>query len=227
MVSIFGLVDLKYPRQLWKKNKEECFAFLITFVITMSVGIPQGILFGVLLSLLTMIYRTSRPHIAILGRIKNTEYFKNINRFQKDIEVDNRILILRFDAQLFFGNQDYFKKELQKQVVLKGEKLELIIINAEAINYIDSSALNMLEKVCGDLKKTGLNIMIVGAIGPIRDIIFDHALIRIIGSRNLFITTSEAVNAFLDGTVVSKIQKKITRQNLTVTNVTKNIVKED
>ena len=164
MVSIFGLVDLKYPRQLWKKNKEECFAFLITFVITMSVGIPQGILFGVLLSLLTMIYRTSRPHIAILGRIKNTEYYKNINRFQKDIEVDNRILIIRFDAQLFFGNQDYFKKELQKQVVLKGEKLELIIINAEAINYIDSSALNMLEKVCEDLKKTGLNIMIVGAI---------------------------------------------------------------
>ena len=227
MVSIFGLVDLKYPRQLWKKNKEECFAFLITFVMTMSVGIPQGILFGVLLSLLTMIYRTSRPHIAILGRIKNTEYYKNINRFQKDIEVDNRILILRFDAQLFFGNQDYFKKELQKQVVLKGEKLKLIIINAEAINYIDSSALNMLEKVCGDLKKTGLNIMIVGAIGPIRDIIFDHALIRIIGSRNLFITTSEAVNAFLDGAVVSEIQKKITGQNLTVTNVTKNIVKED
>ena len=227
MVSIFGLVDLKYPRQLWKKNKEECFAFLITFVITMSIGIPQGILFGVLLSLLTMIYRTSRPHIAILGRIKNTEYYKNINRFQKDIEVDSRILILRFDAQLFFGNQDYFKKELQKQVVLKGEKLELIIINAEAINYIDSSAMNMLEKVCGDLKKAGLNIMIVGAIGPIRDIIFDHALICIIGSRNLFITTSEAVNTFLDGTVVSGIQKKITRQNVTVTNVTKNIVKED
>ena len=226
MVSIFGLVDFKYPLQLWKKNREESFAFLITFIITMSVGIPQGILFGVLLSLLTMIYRTSRPHIAILGKIKNTEYYKNINRFQKDIEVDDRMLILRFDAQLFFGNQDYFKKELQKQVVLKGENLELIIINAEAINYIDSSALNMLEKVCGDLKKTGLNIMIVGAIGPIRDIIFDHALIHIIGSGNLFITTSEAVNTFLDGTVVSEIQKKITHQNLTVTNVTKNIGKE-
>ena len=77
------------------------------------------------------------------------------------------------------------------------------------------------------LKKAGLDIRIVGPIGPIRDIIFDHALIRIIGFRNLFITTSEAVNAFLEGTVVSEIQKKITRQNLTVTNVTKNIVKED
>jgi SulP family sulfate permease len=226
MVSIFGLIDFKYPRQLWKKTREESVAFIVTFVITMTVGIPQGILFGVLLSLLTMIYRTSRPHIAILGKIKHTEYYKNINRFQKDIEVDDRMLILRFDAQLFFGNQDYFKKELQKHVAHKGKNLELIIINAEAINYIDSSALNMLEKVCTDLKETGLQIMMVGAIGPIRDIIYDHALIQIIGSENLFIKTSEAVNTFLEGTVVTAIQKKITRQNLTVTNVTKNIEKE-
>ena len=226
MVSIFGLIDFKYPRQLWEKNREESVAFIVTFVITMTVGIPQGILFGVLLSLLTMIYRTSRPHIAILGKIKHTEYYKNINRFQKDIEVDDRMLILRFDAQLFFGNQDYFKKELQKHVAHKGKNLELIIINAEAINYIDSSALNMLEKVCTDLKETGLQIMMVGAIGPIRDIIYDHALIQIIGSENLFIKTSEAVNTFLEGTVVTAIQKKITHQNLTVTNVTKNIEKE-
>ncbi len=226
MVSIFGLIDFKYPRQLWKKNREESVAFIVTFIITMTVGIPQGILFGVLLSLLTMIYRTSRPHIAILGKIKYTEYYKNINRFQKDIEVDDRMLILRFDAQLFFGNQDYFKKELQKHVAHKGKNLELIIINAEAINYIDSSALNMLEKVCTDLKETGLQIMMVGAIGPIRDIIYDHALIQIIGSENLFIKTSEAVNTFLEGTVVTAIQKKITHQNLTVTNVTKNIEKE-
>ena len=222
MVSIFGLIDLKYPKLLWKKNREECFAFLITFVMTMSVGIPQGILFGVLLSLMTMIYRTSRPHIAILGQIKNTPYFKNINRFEKDIEIDERILILRFDAQLFFGNQDYFKKELLKQVSLKGENLKLIIINAEAINYIDSSALNMLEKLCLDLKKSDFKLMITGAIGPIRDIIFDHELIDIIGSENLYIQTSEAVNSFLERASVSEIQKKITQQNLTVTNVTNN-----
>ena len=190
--------------------------------MTITMGIPQGILFGVLLSLMTMIYRTSRPHIAILGQIKNTPYFKNINRFEKDIEIDERILILRFDAQLFFGNQDYFKKELLKQVSLKGENLKLIIINAEAINYIDSSALNMLEKLCLDLKKSDFKLMITGAIGPIRDIIFDHKLIDIIGSENLYIQTSEAVNSFLERASVSEIQKKITQQNLTVTNVTNN-----
>jgi len=226
MVSIFGLIDIKYPRQLWKKNRDECLAFLITFIITMTVGIPQGIVIGILLSLLTMIFRTSKPHIAILGKIKNTEYYKNVNRFEEDITVDKRILIFRFDAQLFFGNQDYFKKELLKQVAIKGAELELIIINAEAINYIDSSALNMLEKVCTDLRETKIKIMITGAIGPIRDIIFNHKLITIIGTDNLFINTSEAVNTFSERNIVSGIQRKISTQNLTVTNVTKNNTNE-
>ena len=221
MVSIFGLIDFKYPIKLWEKNRDESLAFFITFIITMSVGIPQGILFGVLFSLLTMIYRTSKPHIAILGKVKNTEYYKNISRFEKDVVIEENILIFRFDAQLYFGNQNFFKKELLNQVELKGNKLELIIINAEAINYIDSSALTMLEKLCMDIKNSGVKIMISGAIGPIRDIIFNHKLIKIIGPENLAIKTSEAVNLFNDGASSSEIQKKISNQNLTVTNVTK------
>ncbi len=221
MVSIFGLIDFKYPMKLWKKNRDESLAFFITFIITMSFGIPQGILFGVLFSLLTMIYRTSKPHIAILGKVKNTEYYKNISRFEKDVVIEENILIFRFDAQLYFGNQNFFKKELLNQVELKGNKLELIIINAEAINYIDSSALTMLEKLCVDIKNSGVKIMISGAIGPIRDIIFNHKLIKIIGPENLAIKTSEALNLFNDGASSSDIQKKISNQNLTVTNVTK------
>ena len=221
MVSIFGLIDFKYPIKLWEKNRDESLAFFITFIITMSVGIPQGILFGVLFSLLTMIYRTSKPHIAILGKVKNTEYYKNISRFEKDVVIEENILIFRFDAQLYFGNQNFFKKELLNQVELKGNKLELIIINAEAINYIDSSALTMLEKLCVDIKNSGVKIMISGAIGPIRDIIFNHKLIKIIGPENLAIKTSEAVNLYNDGASSSDIQKKISTQNLTLTNVTK------
>jgi len=219
MVSIFGLVDFSYPKKLWVKNREECIPYLFTFIITMTVGIPQGILFGVLISLLTMIYRTSNPHIAVLAKIKGTQYYKNIRRFEGDIEIDDRILILRFDSQLFFGNKDYFKKELLKQIKGKGAALELIIINAETINYIDSSALDMLEKIFDDHKNQGLRIMIAGATGPVRDIIFKHDLIQIIGKENLFIKTSEAVNAFLEGTTNSDIQKKITLQSKTNTDL--------
>jgi len=219
MVSVFGLINFKYPLELIKKNRNESFTFFITFIMTMSVGVPQGILFGVLFSLLTVIFRTSKPHIAILGKVKNTEYYKNISRFEKDVIIEENILIFRFDAQLYFGNQNFFKKELLNQVALKEEKLELIIISAEAINYIDSSALNMLEKLCVDIKNSGVKIIISGAIGPVRDLIFNHKLIKIIGTENLAIKISEAISIFKEGTSASDIQIKISNQNLTLTNI--------
>jgi SulP family sulfate permease len=95
-----------------------------------------------------------------------------------------------------------------------------VILNAETINFIDSSALSMLEKIFEDHKNQGLKIMIAGATGPVRDIIFGHDLIQIIGEENLFIKTSEAVNAFLEGTTTSAIQKKITLQSQIKTNLT-------
>ena len=106
-----------------------------------------------------------------------------------------------------------------KQIKNKGAALELIIINAETINYIDSSALGMLEKIFDNHKNQGTRIMIAGATGPVRDIIFKNDLIQIIGEENLFIETSEAVNAFLEGISNSDIQKKITLQSKTDTNL--------
>ncbi len=213
MVSIFGLVDFKYPLVLWKKNKEECLVLIGTFIATMVLGIAQGIIIGIILSLIIMVYRTSKPHFAILGQIKETSYYKNINRFKEHIEDDESILILRFDAQLFFGNQEFFKKELMHQIGLKGASLKLVIIDAKSINYIDSSAINMLTKTCSELKNNGLKIMIAGAIGPIRDIIFNDSLVGIIGEENLFINTAEAVDTYRKKAKISDIQKIVNTQS--------------
>lgn len=213
IVSIFGLIDFKYPITLWKKNKEECIPLIGTFIVTTVFGISQGIIIGIILSLIIMIYRTSKPHFAVLGQIKGTSYYKNITRFKEQTEEHESILILRFDAQLFFGNQEFFKKELFNQIKLKGAPLKLVIINAKSINYIDSSAINMLEKACKEMKEKGLQIMISGAIGPIRDIIFSHSLVNIIGSENLFVNTSEAVDVYLKKTKTTDIQKMISCQN--------------
>ena len=110
MVAVFGLIDLRYPAQLFRSRKDEFMLLVATFVITLTVGIKDGILVGVLLSLLLLVYRTSRPHIAVLGKIKGTNYFKNVLRFPAETEIHDAFLIIRFDAQLFFGNKDYFKK---------------------------------------------------------------------------------------------------------------------
>lgn len=192
MVAVFGLIDFKYPIQLFKNRKDEFFLLIVTFLMTLVIGIKEGILLGVLISLLLLVYRTSLPHIAILGRIKGTNYFKNTERFPSHTEVDDTILIIRFDAQLFFGNKDFFKKELYKNIQRKGVSLKTIILNAESINYIDSSAVHMLKQVLADLENRGIQLLLSGAIGPVRDILFNSDLTDIIIKDHLFVTTKEA-----------------------------------
>lgn len=212
MVAVFGLIDLKYPMQLWKNRKDEFALLAATFLLTLGLGIKEGILLGVLFSLLLLVYRISKPHIAILGRIGDTQYFKNINRFADDIQEFENMLILRFDGQLFFGNKDYFRSQLQRQINRKGPALKFIILNAEAINYIDSSAVFMLKAFIRDLKRDGIQFLMAGAIGPTRDILFSSGLVQEIGPDNLFVRTYEAYEFANSASGKSDLQRRISTQ---------------
>jgi len=212
MVAVFGLIDVKYPRQLWKNRKDEFVLLVVTFVLTLGLGIKEGILLGVLLSLLLLVYRISKPHIAVLGRIRGTNYFRNLDRFAKDAEDSEQFLILRFDGQLFFGNKDYFREQLQKRILKKGSSLKYIILNAEAINYIDSSAVFMLRALIEDLKKEGIRFVVAGAIGPTRDIFHHSKLIDEIGRENFFADTYQAYTQCSAEGSRSEMEAKIATQ---------------
>ncbi|WP_298473105.1 sulfate permease [uncultured Maribacter sp.] len=218
MVSVFKLIDIGYAKQLWIHRKDEFFVLLITFLATLSIGIKEGILIGVLISLLLMVYRTSNPHFAVLGQIKGTDYFKNINRFEEDVVLQEDLLIVRFDAQLYFANASYFKKELFKHINAKGIALKGVILNAEAINYIDSTAANMLKKVILELQEKGVRFYIAGAIGPTRDIIFSSGIIHLVQRENLFVKTKAAVAYFNNPEITEGLGVKIAHQNKTYSN---------
>lgn len=213
LVAVSGLIDVEYPKRLYQKRKDEFFLLVFTFVVTLIIGVKEGILLGVLLSIFLMIYRTSKPHIAVLGNVKGSDYYKNISRFEKDVEDREDLVIVRFDAQLYFGNKDYFKKELFKLINKKGKQLKAVILNAESISHIDSSANLMLLKLVSKLKERDVKFIITGAIGPTRDIIYSGGIVEIIGTENLFVRTSEAVCYFDSKCAPSLIQKKITQQN--------------
>lgn len=213
MVSVFGLIDVAYPKRLWRLRKDEFLVLLFTFLITLFIGIKEGILIGVLFSLLLMVYRTSKPHFAVLGNIRGTDYYKNIDRFGEEVEIREDLLIIRFDAQLYFGNASFFKAQLFKHVMAKGEKLRGVVLNAEAINYIDSTAARMLVTVIGELQQKGVRFFIAGAIGPTRDIVFSSGIIDLLKKEHLFVQTKEAVAYFDDPSTVSILQGKVAYQN--------------
>ncbi|MBX2840679.1 MAG: solute carrier family 26 protein [Flammeovirgaceae bacterium] len=192
MVAVFGLIDFKYPLRLWKNRKEEFTLLIFTFLITLTIGIKEGIILGVLLSLLMLVYRTTKPHLAILGNIPQTNLYKNIQRFPEALQRDD-ILIIRFDAQLYFANSQYFKEAIEQEIKKKGEKLKLLIISAEAINYLDSSANHTLSQLIEEIQKKNISIYISSAIGPVRDLLKKGGIGDQITEENMFNTVSEAI----------------------------------
>ena len=218
MVSVFGLIDFSYTKRLWKYRRDEFVVLLGTFSITLFIGIMPGIVVGVLISLLLMVYRTSNPHFAELGKIKNTNYYKNIKRFGSEALVRDDVLIVRFDAQLYFGNANYFKTKLFKLIHAKGPALEAVILNAEAINYIDSTASNMLRRVIEKLYEQGIHLFITGAIGPTRDILFTSGIMEVLPKESLFVETKEAVTFFDDPQSRPKIESSVAYQRNKVGN---------
>ena len=191
MVAVFGLIDFKEAIHLWHANRLDFWMLLSTFVATLALGIEQGVGFGVILSLLMVIFRTSRPHIASLGRIPNTAIFRNLERFD-DLEVRQDLLIVRLDAQLYFANTNFFRETIDTLVDQKGEKLTHILISAESISYVDSSAMHMLEEMIETYSKRGLTIWFSGVKGPVRDQMAKDGLLEKIGLQNMFLRKQDA-----------------------------------
>ena len=213
IVAVVNLLDFNYAARLYKSRKDEFLVLLLTFLLTLFVGITQGILFGILFSLLLLVYRTSKPHYAFLGRIGTTNYFKNIERFPDEVVIREDLIILRFDAQLFFGNIQYFKKLVFDAVGKNKGKVKGFVINARAINYIDSTATEQLIDVVKKLQQNGIRVMVVGAIGPARDLIIKSKLIKVIKKENLFITSGDATDSFDGVCKKTALQKKLSRQS--------------
>ncbi|MGA0942497.1 MAG: SulP family inorganic anion transporter, partial [Flavobacteriaceae bacterium] len=209
MVAVFGLIDIEYPKVLWKNRKDEFALLLFTFIITLTIGIKEGILLGVLLSLLLLVYRSSKPHFAILARVKNSPYYRNIKRFPEEVQIDPEIVLFRFDGQLYFGNKDYFKSSLLQAIEERGTSVNKIILNVEPMNYIDSSAAFMLRQLLEDLGSKNISVAMAGPIGPIRDILKRSGIVDLLGQEAFFENTHSAYLSAKEDQAAEELSKKI------------------
>jgi len=194
MVAVFGLIDIAEAKHLWKANKTDFAMLLITFMATLTLGIELGIGTGVLLSLAMIIYKTSRPHVAVLGNIPDTNIYRNIDRYDEVIEREDT-LIIRFDAQLYFANTAYFREVIERLVNERTPKLKHIIISAESINSIDSSALHAIEDIIEEQTSAGLKVYFASVKGPVRDAMKRGHLYEKIDADSFFLDVKHAMDA--------------------------------
>jgi SulP family sulfate permease len=195
IVAVAGLVDVRLGLYLWRISKRDFIMMNITFYTTLIFGVQAGIATGVVLSLALMIHRSAYPHFARLGKLPDTNYFRNLDRFKEAIDRDDA-LIFRFDAQLYFANIQYFKDKLYKMADKKGEKLKVIIINAQAINDLDASAVGVMEEIIEDCRKKGIEFYMTEVIGPVRDVLKRTGLLDKIGHDHFHMRIYDALDHF-------------------------------
>ena len=196
LVAVFGLIDWKYPAFLWKTNKSDLVMLVITFVVTLIFGIKEGIGAGVLVSLIMLIYRTTNPHIAILGRVPGTEDYRNVKRFD-DLEIRSDVSIIRHDGQLYFANIEKFIDSVKKEVEDKSAGLKLIVLHFATVSTIDATALQGLKELIQEINENHVEVYFSGVIGPVRDYLHQAGFIDEVGKDHFFIDINQAID-YLD-----------------------------
>lgn len=192
MVAVFGLIDIKEAKHLWQTDKRDFILFMITAMGTLILGIEEGILLGATLSLIAVIYNISYPHIAVLGKAQDSSIYRNVKRFD-DVQPLDDTLIIRFDARLYFANINYFKDFVWQQIGQR-PNLKHFILDARAINGLDSSAVHTLEDMLEELRQRDIAFYMVNVKGPVRDKLKQGHLLQKIGEKYILNNVQEAVD---------------------------------
>ncbi len=196
LVAVFGLIDYQEAIHLWKTDRRDFYSLIVTFAATLTLGIQSGVLAGAILSFALMLYSNSRPHVAILGRLPNSPNYRNITRFEQ-AQMQTGLLILRFDAPLYFGNASFFQDTLTGLVEEQKEDLHALVLDASSISDLDSSGVRAFEQVLDTLRTLRIQVYLAGVIGPVRDALQRYHLIEKLGGPEfLFFSVHEAVEAY-------------------------------
>ncbi len=192
MVAVAGLFDSKEMSFLWQTDRKDLAMLIITFASTLFLGIEEGIAIGVIMSLVMVIYTSTKPHYAEVGRLGSTSNFRNIKRYP-EAKVEEEILIYRFDSNLYFANVEHFRETLDQKINDRGVSLELVILDASSINDVDSTGIHTLQELIKDLRLKRITFYMAGVIGPVRDRLKACGITDTMGEENFFFDVADAV----------------------------------
>lgn len=197
IVSVFGLVDIEEIKFLYKTKKSEGMIAIFTFACTLLIGIQEGILLGVGASMLTMLYKYSRPAVAELGVIPGTRIFKNLDRNPEAQRIDG-LLILRVDASFSFINAEFFRDFIIEKSEQQSKDTKYVIIDGSSINMLDTTATDSLKSIIKTLAKWDMELYLTGLKGPVRDVIQKSGLKEFLGADHYCSDPHEAVEQILE-----------------------------
>jgi SulP family sulfate permease len=194
IVAVLSLVDFKTPRAIWHYSKADFAAMAATIMVTLLIGVEPGVMAGVGLSLALFLWRASRPHAAIVGRVPETEHFRNVKRHK--VFTDPRILTIRIDESLTYLNARWLEEFVLEEIAAH-PKLKHLILMASAVNAIDASALESIEAINHRMADAGVCLHLSEVKGPVMDALErTHFLHELTG--RVWLSQNEAFEAVLE-----------------------------
>ncbi|RBP83536.1 sulfate permease [Marinomonas rhizomae] len=190
-ISMAKLISFSDLKKLWQFSKKEAYLLIVTFCTVMLEGMETGLIVGVILSILFFLWHTSHPHIAIVGRVPGTEHYRNVQRFE--VETHSKVLTVRIDENLFFANARVLEEQLQN-LVSQNKDIQHLVLMCTAINMIDASALQSLEKVVLRLADAGVKVHLSEVKGPVMDKLIGSILLASLSGK-VFLTQHQAIKA--------------------------------
>lgn len=166
IASVLSLIDLKAMFAPWRYAPRDAVAALLTFAITLLAGIETGLLLGVLASLLLHIYRSSTPHIAVVGLVPGTQHFRNVERH--NVECCDGLLGIRLDESLYFANARYLEDFINRHIAQRPQ-LRHVVLMCPGINDIDATGIDALTGIEQQLRDAGCQMHLSEVKGPVMD----------------------------------------------------------
>ncbi|MGP9544308.1 SulP family inorganic anion transporter [Psychrobacter sp. AOP7-B1-25] len=191
MASIIGLIDIATLKSAWQRDRLDGASFLAAFVGVLIFGLNTGLVIGLMVSFASLIWQSSKPHVAIVGQLGGTGHFRNINRH--DVVTFDNLLMLRIDESLFFGNSESVHRRILNAMQQYPNANEIILIMA-AVNHIDLTAQEMLCTLNHELALQNKRLHFSFIKGPVMDIIGHTSLISEL-SGQVYLSTLDAVDA--------------------------------
>lgn len=188
ILAVLTLVDLKPLRETWAYSRADFAAITVTILLTLTVGVEAGILAGVGLSLFLHLYRTSRPHYAIVGRVPGTEHFRNVLRHE--VETRPNLLTIRVDESLYFPNARYLEDAINRELSASPD-IRHVVLMCSAVNHIDASALESLEAINRRLAEAGVTLHLSEVKGPVMDALERTHFLRDLSGK-VYLTQNQA-----------------------------------
>ncbi len=190
IVAVYGLIDVKEAKHLFHADKTDFYLFMASALGTLVLGIEEGIILGVILSIAVLVYRVSYPHFAELGQLNEGKDFRNILRFPGATTRDE-IIIMRFDAQLYFANSNFFKDNVH-QLIAGRKNPKFFILDASPVCIVDSTAVHALMDLHAELEAEGITFLFANLIGPVKDLLNKSGLTKMVKSEHSFMSTKDA-----------------------------------